>query len=92
MSPTFEELRGAIYCNAAEYNRFRHIVVNCVMATDIMDKDLSAARKARWEAAFTGQTQNESSQYAVNRKATIVIEHLIQASDVVHTMQHWVGN
>lgn len=25
----------------------------------------------------------------VNRKATIVIEHLIQASDVSHTMQHW---
>lgn len=24
-----------------------------------------------------------------NRKATIVIEHLIQASDVAHTMQHW---
>merc|ERR1712232_1406049 len=24
-----------------------------------------------------------------DRKATIVIEHLIQASDVVHTMQHW---
>ena len=26
---------------------------------------------------------------SVNRKATIVIEHLIQASDVAHTMQHW---
>jgi len=25
----------------------------------------------------------------VNRKATIVIEHLIQAADVAHTMQHW---
>jgi len=25
----------------------------------------------------------------VDRKATIVIEHLIQASDVAHTMQHW---
>jgi hypothetical protein len=24
-----------------------------------------------------------------NRKATIVIEHLLQASDVSHTMQHW---
>jgi len=25
----------------------------------------------------------------VNRKATIVIEHIILASDVAHTMQHW---
>jgi 3'5'-cyclic nucleotide phosphodiesterase len=24
-----------------------------------------------------------------NRKATIVIEHIIQASDIAHTMQHW---
>ncbi|CAB9526669.1 Receptor-type guanylate cyclase gcy [Seminavis robusta] len=28
-------------------------------------------------------------RHEVNRKATIVIEHLIQASDVAHTMQHW---
>ncbi|CAB9531964.1 Guanylate cyclase (Partial), partial [Seminavis robusta] len=27
---------------------------------------------------------------AINRKATIVLEHLMQASDVSHTMQHWV--
>jgi hypothetical protein len=26
---------------------------------------------------------------ASNRKATIVVEHLIQTSDVAHTMQHW---
>lgn len=29
------------------------------------------------------------SRESVNRKATIVIEHLVQASDVSHTMQHW---
>merc|ERR1711877_93899 len=28
-------------------------------------------------------------QEQINRKATIVIEHIIQASDVAHTMQHW---
>jgi hypothetical protein len=28
-------------------------------------------------------------QEKINRKATIVIEHIIQASDVSHTMQHW---
>jgi hypothetical protein len=39
-------------------------------------------------AAFNGD-QDEILQEAVNRKATIVIEHLIQASDVAHTMQHW---
>lgn len=32
---------------------------------------------------------NRSNVADINRKATIVIEHLIQASDVAHTMQHW---
>ena len=50
------------------------------MATDIMDKSLGAARKERWNLAFNcddpqGRTDDT---YAINRKATIVIEHLIQ--------------
>jgi hypothetical protein len=60
------------------------------MATDIMDKDLKKLRDNRWETAFATERQKEESeQVRVNRKATIVIEHLIQASDVAHTMQHW---
>lgn len=31
----------------------------------------------------------EDKRDEVNRKATIVIEHIIQASDISHTMQHW---
>lgn len=53
-----------------------------------MDKELKEQRNARWERAFS-----ESSALDLiathHRKATIVIEHLIQASDVAHTMQHW---
>jgi 3'5'-cyclic nucleotide phosphodiesterase len=58
------------------------------MATDIMDKDLKMLRNARWEKAFSC-VPDANPRDAVNRKATIVIEHLIQASDVAHTMQHW---
>jgi hypothetical protein len=61
------------------------------MATDIMDKDLKVLRNSRWSKAFSEGTgrNGESKVDAVDRKATIVIEHLIQASDVSHTMQHW---
>ena len=53
-----------------------------------MDKELGALRKQRWNHAFAEQPRSqESSKDNVNRKATIVIEHLIQASDVAHTMQ-----
>lgn len=59
------------------------------MATDICDKELGAMRKDRWAVAFSGEKVDSTMEEAVNRKATIVIEHLIQASDVSHTMQHW---
>jgi len=55
-----------------------------------MDPDLKRLRNARWDKAFHHDDANDHSQQeAKNRKATIVIEHLIQASDVSHTMQHW---
>lgn len=64
-----------------------------VPPTDIADKDLKQLRNARWERAFSEQAtpcqEKEAACDVVNRKATIVIEHLIQASDVAHTMQHW---
>ena len=40
-------------------------------------------RKGRWNRAFN-EGHNDS-----DLRATIVIEHIIQASDVSHTMQHW---
>lgn len=56
------------------------------MATDIVDKDLKALRNARWKRAFDDTDRaHESPSVSQNRKATIVIEHLIQASDVAHT-------
>ena len=58
---------------------------------DIVDTELKALRNARWEKAFKGGSDVDDNQRdAVNCKATIVIEHIIQASDISHTtMQHW---
>jgi hypothetical protein len=93
MKPAYGDLRNCIYQTQEELERFRHLIVNAVMATDIADKEQAAFRKKRWEKAFRSDENSdgasESTQEAVNRKATIVIEHLIQASDVSHTMQHW---
>lgn len=90
MTPSYGNLRAAIYSNEDELRRFRSLLVNSVMATDIMDKDLGDARKARWSKAFSEQSPvGESPAATINRKATIVIEHLIQASDIAHTQQHW---
>jgi 3'5'-cyclic nucleotide phosphodiesterase len=99
MAKDFVDLRNAIYASQDEAKRFRQLVVNTVLATDIMDADLKTLRNSRWSKAFCETATNKSSSQpecagstlhdTVNRKATIVIEHLIQASDVAHTMQHW---
>jgi hypothetical protein len=90
MDDNFSAIRRIIYSNGDELKRFRQLVVNSVMATDILDKDLKVLRNSRWDRAFQESAAvPENMRDTVNRKATIVIEHLIQASDVSHTMQHW---
>ena len=95
MESSFDDLRKYLFHSSDELLHFRELVVNSVMATEILDKDLKGMRNGRWEKAFKevvaggpGATE-ETERDVVNRKATIVIEHLIQASDVSHTMQHW---
>ncbi len=84
---SYGALQQTLFPNESELKRFRQVLVNVVCATDIFDKELSDQRKERWSKAFQeGAKPDEDDE---NRKATIVIEHLIQASDVAHTMQHW---
>lgn len=91
LEPQFSMLRDTICATDTELVRLRQLVVNSVLATDIMDKDLKKLRNERWEKAFSSDSKDntEDEQNRINRKATIVLEHLIQASDVCHTMQHW---
>jgi len=88
MESRYENLRRAIYSTEEELHRFRSLVVNAVIATDISDEDLTKLRNERWDVAFD-RNHDQVGKEAINQKATIVFEHLIQASDVAHTMQHW---
>jgi hypothetical protein len=88
MNDSFADLRSVIYATEDEASRFRQIVINTVLATDIMDVGFTVSRNARWDRAFNSTSVDRNVQDAVNRKATIVIEYLIQASDIAHTMQH----
>jgi hypothetical protein len=52
---------------------------------------MKAIRNSRWEKAFRKESLDSplSEEEDKNLKATIVIEYIMQASDVSHTMQHW---
>eukprot|EP00934_Nitzschia_sp_Nitz4_P002763 Nitzschia sp. Nitz4//scaffold207_size38617//10//3538//NITZ4_007669-RA/size38617-snap-gene-0.0-mRNA-1//1//CDS//3329541587//2753//frame0 len=87
MENRFAALRACIYSSQEELDKFRRIVVNSVMATDVLDKSLNQARKKRFITAFKNSDSHLQSDN--DKKATVVIEYLMQISDVAHTMQHW---
>jgi 3'5'-cyclic nucleotide phosphodiesterase/Adenylate and Guanylate cyclase catalytic domain len=91
MDDTFLNLRNAIFPTVDEKQRFRQFIVNAVMATDIADKELQEWRKSRWETTFNVDSISLMDDKVLSdRKATIVFEYIIQASDGIHCMQHWL--
>jgi len=94
MDPSFDHLRAAIYTTKAELDHFRGLVVNSIVATDLFDKDTNENRMRRWESACATQetgieTSKASERELRNRRATVVLEYLIQTADVCACMQHW---
>jgi 3'5'-cyclic nucleotide phosphodiesterase len=100
MRPEYEDLRMCIFSNKEEVIRFRKYLVQAVMATDIFDNDLLAFRESRWATAFKSlesskpmpsddDDDNKSLDEKISndRRATIIIEIIMQASDVSHCMQ-----
>lgn len=84
-----KDLKAAFAPTESEVKRFRQLVVNIVLATDIMDWDLKALRNNHWDKEFDEQVANASPKDTADRKVTIVLAHLIQASDIAHASQHW---
>ena len=97
MEPRFIDLQQCIFHDEHELRRFRQYIVNFVMATDIFNKEMKELRNDRWDKAFNmldygsidGESLGSEDDEGLNLKATIVLEHIIQAADVSHTMQHW---
>jgi hypothetical protein len=93
MDERYERLRAHIYLTNVERKRFRQVLTNAVMATDIADRDVNKFCSRKWDKAFNNiderGTSDTMTHDEINRKATVVIENLIQVADVSHTMQHW---
>jgi hypothetical protein len=95
MESSFQDLRGCIYQTEEELERFRSVLTHTVMATDISNPNAAADRRARWEQAFVptvvdrAEQEKSSEERVTTQKAFVVIDHIIQLSDVSHTLQHW---
>jgi 3'5'-cyclic nucleotide phosphodiesterase len=94
MNHKYVDLQAAIFSTPSEQDHFRQIVINCVMAMDMYDLQLKDIRNQRWRSTFgTNMVVSSRRRFYFgremdNRKATIVIEHLMQTSNIAHTMQH----
>lgn len=90
MEPRFMDFRRAIYRTNIERKRFRQVLTNTIMATDIADREVNQLRSKKWNKAFV-ETDVRGGELMthdeINRKATVVIESIIQMADVAHTMQ-----
>eukprot|EP00977_Amphora_coffeiformis_P019489 scaffold7295_cov167-Amphora_coffeaeformis.AAC.11 len=90
---SFPDLRRAICATQGEVRRFRQLLVNLVLATDVLDVDHREARDQRWDKVFdvlpNGSGHHDNDPEVYSRKATILAEVLLQAADIGHTMQHW---
>mmetsp|Transcript_26865 Transcript_26865/g.75436 ORF Transcript_26865/g.75436 Transcript_26865/m.75436 type:complete len:1451 (-) Transcript_26865:178-4530(-) len=86
MDSTYSELRRCLFTDDREKKRFRQLLVNLVIATDLFDPDLKIERNEKWQRALSNPTHGVDAN---NRKATIVLESIMQAADIAHTMQNW---
>jgi 3'5'-cyclic nucleotide phosphodiesterase len=105
LSEDYSNVRRTICPTVDALQRFRQLVINCVMATDIMDSSLRERRTARFEQTFMDTTLSDQAEKSrveqsavvelgqssdkLNAKASVVMELLMQAADVAHTMQSW---
>lgn len=100
----FSNLRRCIFGSDEDESRFRQLLINVVIATDITDRERRAGERLRWETAFGSRSDDTNSceddwlhksdrqlpDIDVSLKATVVLEQIVLASDVAHTMQHWL--
>ena len=89
MEDAFTDLRHCIYGNQDEFMRFKQWVVNSVLATDIEGTEVLERRTDRWNRAMEDKNKSDDVVNQNARKATVVVEHLLQVSNVTHAMQHW---
>jgi 3'5'-cyclic nucleotide phosphodiesterase len=86
MESDYEDLRQCLFPTQQEHQRFRQIVVNAVIATDLFDNGLKRKRLRHFGQVFHPE---KSSSVQTSQKAAVLVELILQVSDVIHTMQHW---
>jgi len=87
IQPQYKDLVECLCPTISSLERLKQLVTDAVLATDIFDENLKENRNMRWNQVFGRSIQDPDNVDTL--RVMIVLDHLIQASDVAHTMQHW---
>lgn len=74
MDRRYDALRCCMFGNRTDMFRFRQVMVNVVLATDIFDKELNDLRKNRWNKAFSDDHKTGDFN---DLRATIVVRRYL---------------
>jgi class 3 adenylate cyclase len=94
MKTDFDDLRSAIYSDASEKRRFRQIVVNSVIATDILDSKMKQHRENNWNKAFVRKATPKRHNFIDEREKrnvqlTAIVESIMQVADTSYRAQSY---
>jgi 3'5'-cyclic nucleotide phosphodiesterase/Adenylate and Guanylate cyclase catalytic domain len=91
MHQDFRDLRKCLFRTENNMQYFRQLVINLVLETDLFDTEMKIVRRIRWDKAYgKNEFGSEPNSYDLyNQKCTIFLQHIIQAADIMHTMQSW---
>lgn len=87
MSDQFSTLRKLLFWSNKNLTRFRSVLVNVVLATDIFDKELNDLRKKRWDTAFS--VGDSIDQQSPEIQKLIAKEHIDAAYEDEYQMLDW---
>ena len=86
LTAEFDDLRSAIFSETSEKRRFRQVLVNSVIATDILDSKMVQHRDSNWNRAFVekGKANRRTFMDADekrNLQVTSIVECIMQVAD-----------
>jgi len=78
----FHKLRRTVYETPEEFEHFRQVMVQSILATDVANKILQQHRIKRWKSCLV-----PGSNATPDQCKTCLVEQLAQTCDIAHTMQ-----
>ena len=84
LSPDFDRLRDVMFASREDYQRFRKVVIDLVLTTDIASPERTQIVKSKWKEAFPTAAQAARAEQREEQRR----RSSMAASSAIHHRQH----